>query len=82
MLKIMLILENTLEHREFSFKEIDGLPYMNPELLYSKTLKLASVVRNMLLSLIQMVKIEIELKDPLTNKRNMDLVYFVYEGFK
>lgn len=75
-------IRNTLEHREFSFKEIDGVPYINPELLYSKTLKLASVVRNMLLSLIQMVKTELELKDPLTNKRNMDLVYFVYEGFK
>lgn len=74
-------IRNTLEHREFSFKEIEGLPYLNPDLLYSKTLKLASIVRNMLLSLIQMVKTEKELTDPLTNKRNMDLVYFVYEGF-
>jgi len=75
-------IRNTLEHKEFSFTEIEGLPYLDPELLYKKTLTIASVVRNMILSLIPMVITERNLLDPITKKRNLDLVYFVFEGFK
>ncbi|WP_349674881.1 LA2681 family HEPN domain-containing protein [Lacrimispora sp.] len=75
-------IRNTLEHKEFSFSEIKGLTFLNPELLYSKTLKMATVVRNMILSLIPMINIERSLIDPTTKKRNLDLVFFIFEGFK
>ena len=74
-------IRNTLEHKEFSFELIDGLMYVNPKHLYSKTLKLAKVVRNMLLSLIRMIIAENKLTDPQTHKRNFDLIYLEYEGF-
>ncbi len=74
-------IRNTLEHKEFSFELIDGLMYVNPKHLYSKTLKLAKVVRNMLLSLIRMIIAENKLTDPKTHKRNFDLIYLEYEGF-
>ncbi len=74
-------IRNTIEHKEFSFIEIDGLYYLNPDLLYKKTLKLAGVVRNMLLSLVQMIRVERKLINPKTNKRELDLVYLEYEGF-
>lgn len=75
-------IRNMLEHKEFSFERIEGLPYLNPILLYSKTLKLANVVRDMILSIVQMVITEKKLVDPVSNKRNLDLMYFAYEGFK
>lgn len=75
-------IRNTLEHKEFSFEKIDGLTYLNPEFLFNKTVKLARVVRDMILSIIQMVKTERALFDSSTNKRNLDLVHFIYEGFK
>ena len=36
----------------------------------------------MILSIIQMIKTERALFDSSTNKRNLDLVSFTYEGFK
>lgn len=74
-------IRNTIEHKQFSFEKIEGLFYLNPNLLYDKTLKLAGVVRNMLLSLVQLIRTETKLIDPKTNKRNFDLVYIEYEGF-
>lgn len=75
-------IRNTLEHKEFSFKRIDGLTYINPEFLFNKTVKLARVVRDMILSIIQMIKTERALFDSSTNRRNLNLVSFIYEGFK
>lgn len=75
-------IRNMLEHKEFSFEEIPEMQYLNPRLLYEKTIKLANIVRNMILSIIHMVITERALIDPKTDKRNMDLVYFVYEGFR
>lgn len=74
-------IRNTLEHKDFSFTQIEGLPYLNPDLLFRKTIKLAGVVRNMILSLVQMIDVERRLIDKETNKRNFDLVYFSYQGF-
>jgi len=75
-------IRNTLEHKEFSFTKTDGLLYINPKTLYDKTIKLAKVVRNMILSLFQLVKTEKMLVDSSSDKRNLDLVYLEYEGFK
>lgn len=75
-------IRNTIEHKQFSFRQIDELLYLNPNLLYNKTIKLASVIRNMILSVVQLVRTERKLIDPKTNKRNFDLVYLEFEGFK
>ena len=75
-------IRNTIEHKQFSFRQINGLLYLNPDLLYNKTVKLASVIRNMILSLVQLVRIENKLIDSKTHKRNFDLLYFEFEGFK
>lgn len=75
-------IRNTIEHKQFSFRQIDELLYLNPNLLYNKTIKLASVIRNMILSVVQLVRTERQLTNPKTNKRNFDLVYFEFEGFK
>lgn len=75
-------IRNTIEHKQFSFRQIDDLLYLNPNLLYNKTIKLASVIRNMILSVVQLVRTERQLTDPKTNKRNFDLVYLEFEGFK
>lgn len=74
-------IRNTIEHKQFSFREIKGLFYLNPNLLYDKTLKLAGVIRNMLLSLVQLIRTETKLIDPKTNKRDFDLVYLEFQGF-
>ena len=38
--------------------------------------------KNVILSLILMVRIENKLTDSITQVRNYDLIYFEYEGFK
>ena len=75
-------IRNILEHKEFSFKIIEGLPYLDPTLLFKKTMRLANIARDMILSLIQMVITERKLVDPSTHKRDLDLIFLSYEGFK
>lgn len=75
-------LRNIFEHRgSFSFNKVAGLKYIDPRDLYLKTVKLAAISRNMILSLIQMVRVERKLIDPATGARNLDLVYFESDGF-
>ncbi len=71
-------LRNIFEHRGYSFNSKDEAN-INPSVTLSRTLRLASVIRNLLLSIIFMVDVENKL---ITDgKRNLDLVYFQYQGF-
>lgn len=75
-------LRNHIEHKDYCFNQVDNLYYISPKLLYSKTIKLMNIIRNLILSLILMVRIENKLTDSITQVRNYDLIYFEYEGFK
>lgn len=71
-------LRNILEHRGYGLESTDE-EYINPSDLLSKTLRLASVIRNLILSIVFMVDVENKL---ITDgKRNLDLVFFQFEGF-
>lgn len=75
-------IRNILEHKDYAFELIEGLPYINPVELCKKTLRIANIARNLILSVIQMIRVERKLIDPISETRNLNLVYFEYEGFK
>ncbi len=71
-------LRNSMEHRGYS-TDASAEHYINPLDLLSKTIKLTSVVRNLILSIIFMVDVENKLI--VDGKRNLDLVFFPCEWF-
>ncbi len=71
-------LRNILEHRGYSFDSKDE-EYIAPYDLLSKTLRLAFVVRNLILSIIFMVDVENKLIED--GKRDLNLAFIQYEGF-
>lgn len=74
-------IRNAIEHQAFSVKNIEGLFYCSPRELLSKTLRLMNVTRDMLLSLIQMVRVENKLRNISGGRRDLDLIYLEHEGF-
>lgn len=75
-------LRNIFDHRgTFNLSDDNALRRIDPSDLYQKTTRLARTARELILSIIQMVRTERKLVHPKTGIRDLDLIYFEYEGF-
>lgn len=74
-------LRNSIEHRGYSLIDNTELYILEPALLYYKTVELAKIVRNLILSMMLLEKMENALTDPETGVRDVDLLYLQFDRF-